>query len=35
MHYHRGQTAAKIRNVAILYRAAHIKQKRCVTYVGG
>ena len=35
MHYHRKQTAAKIRGVATLNSAAHIKQKHCVTYMDG
>ena len=34
-HYHQGETAAKIRNVATSDSAAHIKQKRCVTYMAG
>ena len=35
MHYLRGQTAAKIWNVVTLNFAAHIKQKRCATYMAG
>ena len=35
IHYHRGQKAAKIRNVATMNYAAHIKQKRCVTSMAG
>ena len=33
IHYHRGQIAAKIRNVATLNGAAHIKRKSCATYM--
>ena len=35
IHYHRGQTAAKIRNLATLNSAAHIKQRRCAAYMAG
>ena len=33
--YHWGHTSAKIRNVATMNNAGHIKQKRYVTYIAG